>query len=440
MFLRGVLGFTVVGQTNFNIDSGSITKGSGVSNASINQGLGNEFAVAIPTGSYSVGVSDVNRILALKSTTNPKLNSGLFRVTGINTTSNWLYILNRSLDQLPAESGLTWRLFEKEQTVVPTFVNDTNATPGVYDRTYHGNGASTTSRIILQSPHSTAWQVRICVEWNEDVGTTVSFGKMGAPCSFAPGVNGDASGDFAVGGQHLHIPMWFNVVDQGSAASLNTNGSCPGMDAYESNLPTTATTVLAQRYYIWGDDVTGTTCIIARQAGYGGEGIVAFGLPEFEEEPLPTNVIHRLFTFGNTGCEAIRLSANSRTTDGITFAQMGAAFGLNNQPVSCVPSNFCFMSQNAQNSSIADSSLAADSPYIGASELYPWDLIAGTWDFTDTYTRPYLLLEPRRLGSFPMARRGRENFNLFSTSVDASRSYLHVGSGIFLPWSGSILP
>lgn len=431
MFLRGVLGFTQVGHTNFNIDGSTITKAYGVNSANINIGTGSlERAIQLPSASYVVSNSDVNRVISLHSNAHSYLNSGLYRVNGYDTNTNSLIIDNRSwLESPPSEAGLSWRLFENEAVVTATFMNGGN---GVANPGYRGVGSSaTTTRVILQSPHSTAWQLRICCETPIDTDGGGGQSNSAPACSLVPGFGGNSSGDFTIGGRHLHPALFFNLSD--NAGIQKTNGWLGGLSG--------CNTVTPGRYYMWGDDATGSCVIITRQHGTTTEwnNFCAFGIPEDEEVPLPSDPVHRLFVFGGTGLagNTMEIEAGPRQTD----AMMGSAFGLCNQPVTCVPGSWQFLAGTSINASIMHDSTAGDSVYTDSTELYGWDLYAGTWDYTEFNSQTSMItLEPRRLGLLPFVRRGRENYNTFTTSNDAGKTWIHMQTGIFLPWSGSIVP
>lgn len=436
-FLRGVLGYTVVGSTSFSLDGTPITKGSGTT-AVINVGAGLERAVQLP-GTYVVSLADIDRVLALKSPANPLMNSGLFRVSGIDVPSNSLIMVARSWLETPiAETGVTWKLFENEGLVTANFLNGSNGNPEAGALTkYRGDGSATTSRIILQSPHSTNWQLRICAEAPIDTNGSGGQGAIGAPCSFAPGFGGNSAGDFANAGQHLHHPQFWNLGGDQSILS-RTSQTVAGLGITGSDIP--------GRYYMWGDDVTGTCMIICRQHGsLPTEGIVVFGLPEDEEQPLPVNPVHRLFVFGSTN--RVNVGTGTQITlkaeaGSVNYTVLGSAFGLGNQPITCTAGGWAYSTGQTYFSGLMNDATAADDVYLGATTLTSYDLYAGTWDtgVQGGNLTPFISLEPRRLGRLPFARRGRENFNAFSTSVDQSRSWLYFASGIFCPWSGSIIP
>ena len=424
-FLRGVLGYTVVGQTNFNLDGSVLTKGSGVA-GSLNQGPADVYAFA-PNG-YTVSAADINRILAIKSPANGMVNSGLFRVMSVDVTNNWLYINYRSGDVPPAETGMTWRLFADEVVFngIMNFVG--NGIAG----TYTGQGAATQSRIILQSPSTLNWQVRIALENSTDVAGGVSPPASGNGSTTTPGYGGNSAGDFAPGGQHTHMMLFLNKSDN------SYHGCTVGFWPAVSN---------QIRMYAWGDDVTGTAFIAARSVVPGSstsDSFVHFGLAEDEEQPLPPKNAQRLFVMGanafyGNGVNGIYWACGS------TMARGGMSFGLSNQPISCIYSLYNPLAGQlfSGNTSLRGSSVANDCPYIGATELLPVDLLAGTNDNQNnqgTGGPEVMVLEGRRLGRAPFVRLGRANFGYFQTSTDANRTWLHLNDGMYLPWRGSILP
>ena len=114
IFLVGCGGYSLVGQTNFNVSSGSFQVAGG-SGASINL-ITSSVYVAIPSSTHLVSSADLNRILVLKSTTYPTFNSGLFRVNGIDLGTNAVKIDYRTSTSPPSESDLNWGLFVDEIT------------------------------------------------------------------------------------------------------------------------------------------------------------------------------------------------------------------------------------------------------------------------------------------------------------------------------------
>jgi len=425
IFLRRVLNYVVVGQTNWDIDGSTYTKGSG-NNGSLNQGGTDIYAFA-PDG-YTVSIADIGRILVLRSPGNPMLNSGMFRVTSVDTGNNWLYINYRSGDVPPAETGMTWAVCENEFVFNANVTNGGNGTTGTYQT--QGAGANA-SRIILQSPSSLNWQVRICVESNYDQyyqGGSVSPSANGGSVTIAPGFGGTIHGDFAVGGPHLHAVLFFNNHDQSLVGE--TVGFWPD-------------NVTQGRFYMWGDDSTGTCFAACRPVigGNGGGSFTQFGLTVNEEQPLPPKPIQRLFVMGanavgNSGDNGIYWACGQ----GVNRA--GVSFGLSGQPITAIYSLYNPLAGEVfapGNTSARGSNNGGDNPYIAASELIPVDIFVGGNDHLGDLNE-HMPLEGRRLGTAPFVQMGRSNYGYFQVSTDSVHSWLHLNDGIYLPWQGSILP
>ena len=433
LFLYGTLGFTQVGQTGFT----GYQLGLGVS-GSINMGVGNELAVALPTSSYVVSTSDVNRILVLRSDVNPRFNSGLFRITSVNTSSNWVFIDYRSSDNPPAETNtLTWHVFKDESTFTVSGGENGSVSVGHY----HSYGSATCNRIVLQSPHTSSWQVRLCYEGtvNDRFSGSVAF-------TIAPGISGTVAGDFASGsydtsapgGEHLHGPLWFDV------SSQLYRGSVVGFDCVLGN--SMADSAGAQvRFYAWGDSVSGSAVFVDRNVTSANDAWAAMGMCEDEETPLPPKTAQRLFAFGK--------ASDQNTTPNIWWnngpaavrnANTAVAFGLRNKPVSCVLSPYQFIGGVPTGQSAATSPRsspnAADAWLLNATEVYGVEVYAGTEETGNTYslwpTSAIFEYDPRRMGRFPIARAGRENHTVWSTSSDVNKQWFHAKNGVFFPWSG----
>ncbi len=429
MFMYITLGYSVVGQTNFNIASTPLLLGSG-GTGTLNQGAGFELAF-LPSNGYTVSIADVGRILVLKSPGNPMINSGLFRVTGVDTVNNWLYINYRAGALPPVETGMTWGLFASESVWYAALNFTGNGIAG----TYQGQGTATQNRIILQSPSSTGYQARLAIENDYDTGTSDSFGQgsTGPANGFAnggstvsPGYGGNSRGDFAVGGPHVHVTQFFNnhvIYQLGLTVGWFPHGN-------------------QARIYMWGDDSTGTVFAAARTVIGGSDSFVHFGLPEDEEVPLPANNASRLFVTGDNwfgGSSGIYWACGNTGV-----GRCGATFGLSGQPVTCIYSLYNATVNNGEFSGqpIRSSLNAGDNAYISATELVTVDLLAGTLDNTDGYSEnnEVWILEGRRLGRCPMARLGRTNYGNYQTTTDPNQSWFHLVDGIYMPWQGPILP
>lgn len=478
MFMTGVLGCRVIGQTNFQI-----TTSVGGTGASINMGAGNENSVLIPAP-YAVTASDLNKVLALRSNANPRHNSGLFRVVAVNTSSNYVIVDYRtSGSNPPAEAGtLEYTLFASESTFLAASTANTSS-----KGEYRGDRDATNSRIIYASPHSSSWQVRITREVDnggltsagdaeEDTGFSETNLERSTSITFAPGMNGNSAGDFPRGslnraitnGEHLHGFMWFNR--QNYIYSHTTVGIGLIMTDLISTL----------RFSAWGDDATGTTIFAYRIASnsYAYNNInytsqwSGFGMVDQDSEPLPPKTIQRLFAFGHTynldssavadrpihyGTINWKFGPPSQTNviDGEWPARYTAVtFGLNDKPVSACPSPYVEIGGAASEVSndsdgrahIIDVPFAVDNALLGATELQTVDLYAGTFraraiqlevaDSVNGNQFKVFEYDPRRMGTFPLARMGRANFGSWVTTTDVNRSWIHLSGGVYMPWEG----
>lgn len=430
IFLRSVLGFSIVGHTNFNISTGSVMMASGT-DANLNLGTNLERSILIPTSTYILSANDANRILVLKSTSNPLFNSGLFRITGITSGSNIAHVQTRGTSSLIAETNTTWAIYENENTFAAGMLNGANTQASTKYRGW--DSSATTSRIILQSPHSTAWQVRLTYEVSTEANDSLT-NTIGSAASCTPGFSGSSIGDFTPAGKHLHIPLWWNTT---STSNSKFNQTVPGLVGEGSSI-TAGTT----RMYIWGDDQTGT-CVAAMRSSNStvtADTWVSFGLAE-DEEIVSSDPIHRLFTFGNNS------GYIQRSTEDITFdsnfggnkSMLGVAFGLSNQPVLVSTANYAYVLSQSTNAGILQDSSASENQYTQLLDLQTIDLMAGTYDTATSANNTVFVLEPRRLGTFPFARIGKTNFPQWS-SVPPNGDWMHLKNGVFLPWSGSVVP
>lgn len=438
IFMRRVLGYSYVGDTNYNINSiGTLLIATGDSTptgtptfsagtkAGINLGAQKEFYVSIPSGVRTVSGADIGRILVLKSTAYPRHNSGCFVILGIEVSSNSYIIDYRTLgDPPPVEAADTiqWWLYEKDLNCpVPGAVNTKTASE------YRGDGNSTTPRIILQSPHALGWQARICIETTTDVTTNCP------PITVSPGFGGNSAGDFPAFGQHFHAAMWYN-----SSSGLYWGGN-PGMGG--------GSTGVQYRVTIVGDDTgQGITQYNRRQnnATVPYSTIITFGLPENEPTPLPVNNVARLFCIGSGSANGTAITNDgglqTNLTSSISSSIVGYSQGMSaatfGTPVACGTSMWAYITANSQGSSIIFDSVATDSPYINSTDLLPIDIIQGMLPNWWTVVGQAYPFAPRIFGTIPHLRIGRANFGDFSPTTDFARSYQHLRRGLYIPWNG----
>lgn len=423
IFLYEIMQYTIVGSTNFDIATtpGTWRRGGGTG-ASINQGVASEYAVAIPSGQYTVTTADINRTIALRSGGNPRSNSGLFHITAVDTGNNWVYVDYRSPDDPPVESGIAWAIYNNEESI--TFSEgDNNAGGGQYET--QGASASA-SRIIFESPGT--WQVRLCNEGPTDES------NMRVEFSVTTGTGGDSRGDFQAGGEHCHINQYYNSNNPNYLnylCGLGRQQDCPN------------------RIYIWGDTDADAVVIISRDAGGGADSICVFGMTEDEEIPLAPKLAQRTFVFGNVDFAAgLTLNSGMNQNDGGTG---GSAFGLALRPVSCVLASYAEVTQSTNgNGSYYDQSTGApyfrtyraDSTFTGKTEFHHLEVMAGTWDAMRFIGQnPSVAAECRRIGTCPIIRVARSNIGNFQVTTDTARSWMHTENGIYAPWGGpKILP
>lgn len=439
IFLRRVCGFSAIGNTNWNINTvgtylidtadttpnGTPTFGVG-KKASINLGSNLEYNVAIPSSTRIVSGVDIGRMLVLKSTANPRFNSGIFLIIGYDTATNSYLIDYRSLGTFPpAETdALDWYLYERD-SVTPTPGTNSGAVG------YQGGGASTTPRVILQSPHALGWQIRIC----QETGTDYSA-RIVPQFSTAVGYGGNSAGDFTMYGQHLHIPLWYGT--NGSLARRYSGTPGASFDALNP--------VSQLRVSIIADDGGQSVSIIGRTAFSSSKSfMISLGVPENEPSPLPNNILSRLYSFGCGGemnssgynNSDITWSTNQSSTyqsNNYISAGMGATIG--GAPATCTPSVWTYITGVSNQLGPMYNSQASDCPFISATELLPVDLVVGTrdnWFASAPFQYPF---EPRVIGTLPFFKSGRTNFGAFSLTTDSNKTYLHLQNGVYMLWEG----
>jgi hypothetical protein len=457
LFTRRVLGYSYVGDTNYPINSvGTLLIATGDTTptlaatfpggnkAGINLGAQKEFYVSIPSAVRVVSGTDIGRLLVLKSAANPRFNSGIFLIAGIDTITNSYIIDYRTLgDKPPVEAAdtIAWWLYEKDLSCpgqgAPNTVKLTTE--------YRGDGNSTTPRIILQSPHALGWQVRICNESTGDVATNTSARNC-PTISVSPGFGGNSAGDFPAFGQHFHAPMWFN------SSATNYLGGAPGFgDGGGTGVQFRITAV--------GDDTGQGVVMYGRRQNNAllpDSNIVCFGLAENETAPLPVINNARLFTIGSgfsgddgfgsrsTNDGGLLYTSNAiagwNVTRGTSQGMSSSSFGT---PCVALPSMWTYITLAANTagaSPIFDTS-ATDTPYTSSTELLPIDIMQGTLPIYGGVAAQVFPFAPKNMGTIPHIREGRTNFGDFSPSTDFARSYQHLRRGLYIPWNGpNIIP
>lgn len=455
IFLRRVLGYSYVGDTNYNINSvGTLLLATGDTTptaatptfppgnkAGINLGVQKEFYVSIPASVRVVSSADVGRILVLRSNAFPTFNSGLFAIVGFDVPSNSYIIDYRTLgDKPPVEAAdtLPWYLYEKD-TNCPL----SGGTNGKTSSEYRSDGTSNTPRVLLQSPHSTAWQVRICNEGSGDINVTVPT------TSVALGFAGTALGDFPAGGLHTHAPMWFN------SSAAQYLGGAPGLSDGGG-----ATGTQFRITMIGGDDGYGAA-IFCRRPGNSTQPtscLAVFGLPLNEPLPLPIVTAARLFTIGTGFSGSDGFGSREINDMGLQAGAISSIIGSNNVsqgmsvspfgvPAACSASFWAYITGGGQNSGPQLDGSATDTPFINTTEILPLDIVQGTtsgWNsggFITGTAVPAYPLAPRLMGTIPYVFEGRSNFGDFSLSTDNGHAFQHMRRGLYIPWNGpNVIP
>jgi hypothetical protein len=279
----------------------------------------------------------------------------------------------------------------------------------------------------------------------------------------SPGFGGNSFGDFAVGGPHLHTAQFYSGTYDASAygASSYVSGNCPGFGAPDYHqMIYSPTTSVQYRITIVGDDSGQAVTMICRKqfdTNSPKSFLLAFGLPDNEPLPLPINNVARLFCIGS----AISSSSNNDFGNSLNNVgwspgtPWGGSFGnsytenntlqgisqsVGGIPCSCVPALWTYGTGVGQFGSPIFDGSASDSPWANATELFPVDLINGTLNTFNGSTNPVnfapLPLEPRVIGTIPLLRAGRANYDEYATTNDPSRSFQHMRNGVYIVWNG----
>ncbi len=439
-------GFPTVGSiyvtTNQGIQLVTYTGTSGTTFTGCSGGYGymatgnSVFAGFAPTGiiyvTTSAGVQQVS-YTGRTSTTFTGCSGG----TGTMSTGGIVYY-SPNVPPIEASDSMNWYLYERDGYAS---VLAQGASNGNTSLQYRGNGTSTTPRIILQSPNALAWQVRICHETTNDSGVGTS--PISAECAlitFAPGFGGDAFGDFAVGGPHLHTPLFFNS---------NSNNFQGGAVGFGDNLNIPAGTIsMPYRITVVGDtDGYGVT-VFGRRPGNATTPrsyMLTFGMCEIEATPLPPNNEARLYSIGsgNSQTSGNNLNdiswypgniVNGSNTQGVAVKSSVGSFAT---PITATVSMLSYAFGNGQQGSPIFDGSAGDTPWFGGVELFAVDVSVGvlnTWNNSPVANYGFPFLDGRFLGTIPHIREGRANYTEYSTTADLVGQ--HMRRGVWLLWGG----
>lgn len=454
IFLMGCGGYSVVGQTNFDLHGWQLAHGTSASLGSANTG---QARVSIPVNQYQIPSNVAGSILCLKSHVYPRANSGLFRVLSVDTVNNTLTVDYRSNDNPPDEDFLTWNIFVDEQTAASTWQRGANATSGYASWTPNQFNTASCSRVILKSPDPTSWEVRFCLESSHDVSGSVPSGF-----SIAPGFGGNGSGDFFpvnVRGYdhpfHLHGAHFYNTTSSDYRGM--TVGLTPVLKTAGGNIVTKG----QWRISMLVDDVSGSCVIVNRNVSLpatvrSGSGWAAFGLCEDEPSTAlrdlgnPQANCPRLFVAGSSNASS-NLTWKSQFHDDNNIQVVG--FSKRGYPIPGVLSSYSD-SSNPSNSHIRYVTSSVTGAWNNGLELLDVEVLVGTLDQSHNATGSVIFpLQPRRLGRLPMVLQGRANFPTWSLGTTPTQSlggggggilvgsalvssYYHTLDGLYLEWNG----
>jgi len=392
------------------------------------------------TGTMSTGnavnnnfINNTASIVTYSSVTATSFNgcsggSGIMSTGGSVTNLNRYIIDYRSADSPPIEAtdSIQWYLYTADGNAPLISTSGTVPTPnsGIG---YRGNGStSAIARIILQSPHSTGWQVRICNESSLDAST---LGQTCATITCAPGFGGDGYGDFAIGGDHLHTALYYNTAD-----STNYFGSTVGFGEPSG--------ISAQyRITMIGDDTGQSVSLFFRRVGdvtAPNSCFVSFGIPDNEPLPLPLNDVSRLYVLGSTNGSNNGNYLNDIGFRGGNYQQApltGIASSIFKVPISCAVSLWNVVTGANQYTSPIFNAQAGDCPFTSSTELLPIEIMAGTIP-SHAFGTSVFPFEPRLLGTIPFIKIGRANFGNFSLTTDVNKDWQHTRRGLFMMWNG----
>lgn len=264
---------------------------------------------------------------------------------------------------------------------------------------YSGDGLRPVSRIILQSPHDSNWQVRMALEPRSAFLPVVSV---------ATGFNGNAQGDFPAGTPQTHVSEYFNAnIPRGGLYGNMTPGGG------EINGPITRLTMV-------GDGYGRSVFVYTRSSS--NNGILKFGIPDNEPTPLPPNE-ERIFCYGSTN----NAVANSYVFGSIALrigASLNTGVSFRTQPRFCTLASWANLDGTSATSPMFSVN-AGDSPFTSATELLPIEIWSGVIadNGLTTGANPPFFYDQVFMGTPQFLRVGRSNFGNFTISTEDVVSY-----------------
>jgi len=258
-----------------------------------------------------------------------------------------------------------------------------------YPGSIFSGAAAAHSRIILQSPHTSGWQVRLAAE------PTLN----NLPCiSVTTGFAGNSSGDFLASNLITNIAEYLDVNPSVSSTYVNT-------------VVGGGNTTIASRMSMVGDGYGQFVCVYTRASG-ANNGFLIFGIPD--SEPTLTSNIARLFCYGGapTGdFGTIRLRTGATTNVGNSNA--------NGVPELCALTSWGNLDGTSATNPMLSGN-AGDSPFTGTTEILPieiWGGVTADIALSTSVTLPFSY-NTRFMGIAPALRNGRNNFGDFTISTD----------------------
>lgn len=465
------------------IASGTAQAGTG---ASINfAGAPSTSAVQVPTTVRTVvngtapTTGDSSRMLVLKSNLYPTKNSGIFKITAVNTATNSYTVDYRATDTPISENGtLDWWLYEVEtQACNYMQLPDTSRFSGVgitaasnttpIQITFNPNtycGFATGQKVTISGVGGNTnangtWTITFVNSTNILLNASSGNGAYtsGGTISRAGYTGGESlSYNSKIILQSPHASGWqtriaveqfnnpntiaYTSITVGSGGTAQGDWVAGGVTThtgafFDINIPLgspyvntvtgSANASNAPRVTIVGDDGgQAVFCYCKNQTG-GSNGLLLMGVPDNEPSPAPVNS-NRMFAY--SGCTAQSSDYGGIQMRGGTSFNTGFTY-RDTQPEMCMISGWANM-DGVSGTSPVYSANAGDCPFTGTTEVLPWEIWAGVLNDpalglpTGSNGLPiYYSFNQRFMGTAPFLRQGRTNFGTFTLSTDNTAAF-----------------
>jgi hypothetical protein len=463
------------------VASGTVAGGAG---ASINfSGAPSVYAVQIPTANRTVvngsapTTGDVGRLLVLRSPLYPTKNSGVFKITAVNTATNSYTIDYRSSDTPPPETGtMDWWIYEIE-----TQASNYMQLPDFNRSSYSVTAASNTTPIQITFNVNTLSGFRTGQKVNISsvTGNTAANGTWVITINPSnPSVvtlngssgNGTYTGGGSItrvgytGGESLsynskvllqspHVTGWqtriaveqYNIpgVTPYTSVSVGYNGTVAGDwvqggttthtgaflginpaggTPYQYTYTGSADNNFAPRVTIVGDDGGQSVFVYTKAQISGANGLMLMGIPDNEPVPTAPNT-NRPFIYGsNSGAGptygGIQMRSGNGFNVGFTFRDIF--------PEMCMIAGWANLDGVSFTSPVYSAN-AGDCPFTGTTEVLPWEIWGGVLNdpqlglpYGVNGPPIYYILNQRFMGTAPYLRQGRTNFGNFTLSTEST--------------------